>query len=44
MTDRGVNMLPVIDTTGRPVGVVSDVDALAKLEYHCGADDGATGG
>ncbi len=38
ITERGVSMLPVIDTTGRPVGVVSDVDALAKLEYHCGAD------
>jgi len=38
LTDHGLSMLPVIDTTGRPVGVVSDVDALAKLEYHCGAD------
>ena len=38
MTDRGLSMLPVIDTTGRPIGIVSDVDTLAKLEYHCGAD------
>lgn len=38
MTDRGINLMPVIDSTGRPIGVVSDADALAKLEYHCGAD------
>ena len=38
MTERHLAALPVIDTTARPVGIVSDVDTLAKLEYHCGAD------
>lgn len=38
MTERGLSALPVIEPAGVPVGVVSDMDVLAKLEYHCGAD------
>lgn len=32
-----LDALPVIDLTGRPVGVVTEADALAKLEFHGGA-------
>jgi CBS domain-containing protein len=34
---HGLDALPVIDPAGRPVGVVTETDALAKLEYHGGA-------
>ena len=33
-----ISALPVIDTTGRPIGVVAEADLLAKLEFHGGAD------
>ncbi|NKE59900.1 CBS domain-containing protein [Lentzea sp. PSKA42] len=33
--DAGV--IPVVDSRGRPVGVVSEADLATKLEFHCGA-------
>lgn len=38
MIVHDLDALPVIDPTGRPVGVVAEADALAKLEFHGGAD------
>jgi CBS-domain-containing membrane protein len=38
MIDDGLDAVPVIDATGRPVGMVADVDALPKPEFRCGAD------
>lgn len=38
MLTHDVHALPVIDLAGRPIGVVTSVDTLAKLEYHGGAD------
>lgn len=38
LTEQGISALPVIDPLGHPVGVVSETDVLAKLEFHCGAD------
>ncbi|KAA2265927.1 CBS domain-containing protein [Solihabitans fulvus] len=35
---HGIGALPVLDPTGRPIGVVEDIDVLAKLEFHAGAD------
>lgn len=31
-----VSMVPVIDHAGRPLGVVSEADLTAKLEFRCG--------
>lgn len=33
-----LSAIPVIDLAGRPVGVVTDIDTLTKLEYHDGND------
>jgi CBS domain-containing protein len=33
-----LDALPVIDSTGRPLGVVAEADILTKLEFHGGAD------
>lgn len=33
-----LSAIPVIDLAGRPIGVVTDVDTLTKLEYHDGND------
>ncbi len=38
MLAHDLGALPVIDAVGCPVGVVTDVDVLAKLEYHAGGD------
>lgn len=38
MLAHDLGSLPVIDLAGRPVGVVTEVDTLAKLEYHGGGD------
>ncbi len=38
MVGRGLDALPVIDHSGRPIGVVAEADALTKLEFHAGAD------
>jgi CBS domain-containing protein len=36
MTENGISGLPVVDHNGRPVGVVSESDTLAKQEYDGG--------
>ncbi len=36
MTENGVSGVPVVDHEGRPVGVVSEADTLAKQEYEGG--------
>lgn len=38
LTANAISAVPVVDTTGHPVGVVSEADALAKQEFHGGAD------
>jgi CBS domain-containing protein len=38
MLAHDLHTLPVIDLTGHPIGIVTDVDTLTKLEYHGGAD------
>jgi CBS domain-containing protein len=38
MAERGIGAVPVVDRLGRPVGVVSEADALAKQEFHGGHD------
>ncbi|GLI02728.1 CBS domain-containing protein [Phytohabitans aurantiacus] len=38
MISHDLDALPVIDLSGRPAGVVEDVDVLAKLEFRGGAD------
>lgn len=38
MLAHDLQALPVIDLAGHPIGVVTDIDTLTKLEYHCGAD------
>ncbi|MBP2328810.1 CBS-domain-containing membrane protein [Kibdelosporangium banguiense] len=38
MLAHGIDALPVIDSSGRPIGVVSEADILTKLEFHGGAD------
>lgn len=37
-TARPGEAVPVIDASGRPVGMVSEADVLTKLEFHGGAD------
>jgi CBS domain-containing protein len=39
MAEHGVSALPVVDPQGRPVGVVSEADVLAKQEFHGGQDE-----
>jgi CBS domain containing-hemolysin-like protein len=36
MSEHGVSGLPVVDVEGKPVGVVSEADTLAKQEYRGG--------
>ncbi|PXY17006.1 MULTISPECIES: CBS domain-containing protein [Pseudonocardiaceae] len=38
MIVHGLDALPVIDHSGRPIGVVAEADTLTKLEFHGGAD------
>jgi CBS domain-containing protein len=38
MLAHDLDALPVIDLAGHPIGVVTDIDTLTKLEYHGGAD------
>jgi CBS domain-containing protein len=38
MAGKGISAVPVVDEQGRPIGVVSEADALAKQEFH-GATD-----
>jgi len=38
LTLHELSAVPVLDPTGRPVGVVSERDLLTKLEYHGGTD------
>lgn len=38
MIAHDLDALPVIDLTGRPLGVVTDADVHAKLEFHNGTD------
>jgi CBS domain-containing protein len=39
MTDNAISALPVVDGAGRPIGVVSEADVLAKQEFHGGHDE-----
>lgn len=39
LTDKQISAVPVVDAAGRPVGVVSEADVLAKQEFHGGRDD-----
>ena len=34
-----VSALPVVDSAGHPIGVVSEADVLAKQEFHGGSDE-----
>jgi CBS domain-containing protein len=36
MTDHGIGAVPVVDEQNRPLGVVSEADAIAKQEFHGG--------
>ncbi|MBC6445850.1 CBS domain-containing protein [Actinokineospora xionganensis] len=36
---NAISAVPVLDEQLRPLGVVSEADALAKREYHAGTDD-----
>lgn len=38
LTTNGISAVPVVDEANRPLGVVSEADALAKQEFHGGAD------
>ncbi|NBH03520.1 CBS domain-containing protein [Amycolatopsis sp. SID8362] len=38
MIGHSLDAVPVIDSYGRLLGVVADVDLLPKLEFHCGAE------
>ncbi len=38
MIAHEVTAIPVVDSAGRPVGVVSEEDLAAKLEFHGGAE------
>jgi len=39
MAEHGVSAVPVVDDRGRPIGVVSEADVLAKQEFHGGQDE-----
>lgn len=39
LTEKRISAVPVVDHAGRPVGVVSEADVLAKQEFHGGRDD-----
>jgi CBS domain-containing protein len=38
LTSNGISAVPVVSDDGRPLGVVSEADTLAKQEFHGGAD------
>ncbi len=38
MIAHDLDAVPVIDLTGRPLGVVTDADMHTKLEFHNGTD------
>jgi CBS-domain-containing membrane protein len=38
MVLRELDALPVIDPSGRPIGVVAEADALTRLEFHACTD------
>ncbi|SHF69835.1 universal stress protein [Streptoalloteichus hindustanus] len=42
LTDRGISAVPVTDSDGQLVGVVSEADLLAKEEYRAGLDRAPT--
>lgn len=39
LTEQGISAVPVVDHEHRPIGVVSEADALAKQEFHGGRDE-----
>ena len=39
MAKHGISAVPVVDGRGRPIGVVSEADVLAKQEFHGGKDE-----
>lgn len=39
LTEKRISAVPVVDPDGRPIGVVSEADVLAKQEFHGGGDD-----
>jgi CBS domain-containing protein len=39
LTEKRISAVPVVDSAGRPVGVVSEADVLAKQEFHGGRDE-----
>lgn len=39
MAEHDISAVPVVDRRGRPVGVVSEADIIAKQEFHGGSDD-----
>lgn len=39
LTEKRISAVPVVDSAGRPIGVVSEADVLAKQEFHGGRDD-----
>jgi CBS-domain-containing membrane protein len=38
LSEKRISAVPVVDGDGRPLGVVSEADVLAKQEFHGGAD------
>ena len=38
LLDHGVPAVPVVDPSGRPIGLVTAADVAAKSEFHGGAD------
>lgn len=39
MAEHGISAVPVVDDRGRPIGVVSEADTLAKQEFRGGHDE-----
>ena len=39
LREEKISALPVVDSGGHPIGVVSEADVLAKQEFHGGADE-----
>ena len=39
LAEQKISALPVVDDLNRPLGVVSEADALAKQEFHGGRDE-----
>jgi len=36
---KKIGAVPVVDERGRPLGVVSEADVMAKQEFHGGTDE-----